>query len=170
MIEVTPYDPHWPRAFATEARAVRAILPVLRALEHIGSTAVPDLAAKPIIDMMGAVDALAHLPPHLPALASLGYGLVETGMRDRLFLQRPGYNLHIVTLESWPRRKERLMRDALIADPEAATEYAALKQHLAQAHGTDVEAYTRAKTAFVQRLMDRVHDRLGWPRRDVWED
>jgi GrpB-like predicted nucleotidyltransferase (UPF0157 family) len=170
MIEITPYDPGWPQAFAAEALALRANLPVLRALEHIGSTAVPGLAAKPIIDMMGAVDTLADLPQHLPALASLGYRLVETGMRDRLFLQRPGYNLHIVTLQSWPRRKERLMRDALVADPLAATEYAALKQHLAQAHGTDMEAYTRAKTAFVQRLMDRVHDQRGWPRTDVWED
>ncbi len=170
MITVVPYDPAWALAFAEEADRLRARLPVLRHLEHIGSTAVPGLAAKPVIDMMAAVDRLDDVSPDLTALAEQGYALVETGMRNRLFLQRPGFNLHIVTLDSWRRRKERLMRDALIADPQAAVDYAALKHRLAAAHPDDMAAYTRAKTAFVQRIMDQVHDRLGWPREDVWED
>lgn len=170
MITVAPYDPDWPRLFTDEAAFLRRLLPCLRALEHIGSTAVPGLAAKPVVDIMGAVDTLDEVPPRLPALATHGYALVETGMRDRIFLQRPGFNLHVVTLASWPRQKERLLRDALRADPAAAADYAALKRRLAVVHGDDVSAYTRAKTAFVQRIMDEVHDRLGWPREDVWED
>ncbi|MGL4237923.1 GrpB family protein, partial [Tabrizicola sp.] len=104
---------------------------------------------------------------------SKSYSVIATGMRDRFLLSRDGppqFNLHIVTWESWPLRKERLMRDALIADPEAAAEYAALKRELAAVHGTDMAAYTRAKTAFVQKIMDRVFDRMGLPRQDVWED
>lgn len=62
------------------------------------------------------------------------------------------------------------MRDALIADPGARDEYAALKRNLATLHRDDMAAYTRAKTAFVQKIMDGVHDRMGLPRQDVWED
>ena len=169
-ITIAPYDPAWPRTYATEATQLRQLLPLLRDLEHIGSTSVPGLAAKPVIDIMAAVDSLDEVTPHLPALAPHGYAVVDAGMHDRLFLQRAGFNLHIVTLASWPRRKERLMRDALIADPSAATEYAALKRQLALVHGDDLPAYTRAKTAFVQGIMDQIHDRLGWPREDVWDD
>lgn len=168
-IAIVPYDPAWPQHYAAEAARLRSLLPVLRELEHIGSTAVPGLAAKPVIDIMAAVDDLDEVAPCLPALVPHGYALIETGMRDRLFLQRPGFNLHIVTLASWPRRKERLMRDALMADPNAAAEYAALKYRLALKHD-DLPTYTQGKTAFVQALMDRVHDRLGWPRENVWED
>ena len=55
-------------------------------------------------------------------------------------------------------------------DPQAAADYATLKCRLATVHPHDLEAYTRDKTAFVQHIMDQVHDRNGWPRVDVWED
>jgi GrpB-like predicted nucleotidyltransferase (UPF0157 family) len=173
MIEILPWQPDWPRAYASEAAELRALVPAFHEIEHIGSTAVPGLAAKPVIDMMAAVIALDAAQRALPALAARGYALIDAGMRNRFFVQRPGdpaFNLHIVTIDSWPTRKERLMRDALIADPQAMAEYATLKRDLAAAHGDDIVAYTRAKTAFVQRIMDGVHDRLGLPRKDVWED
>jgi GrpB-like predicted nucleotidyltransferase (UPF0157 family) len=93
MIEIATYDPEWPLAFLDEAAHLRDLLPVLRDLEHVGSTAVPGLAAKPVIDMMGTVDRLDNLMPHLPTLAGRGYAPLETGMRGRLFLQRPGFNM-----------------------------------------------------------------------------
>lgn len=173
MIAVFPYDPTWPDSYSAEATALLRLVPDFAAIEHIGSTAVPGLAAKPVIDIMAAVHDLGAITTALRPLTSHGYALIETDMRNRLFLQRPGapsFNLHVVTLESWPTRKERLMRDALIADPVARDEYAALKRNLAATHGDDMEAYTRAKTAFVQRIMDGVQDRLGLPRYDVWED
>lgn len=173
MIEIEPYQSSWPLVFAAEAAELRGIAPVLSVLEHIGSTAVPGLAAKPVIDMMAAVEALEAVTPVLPALGKRGYALVETGMRDRLFLHRPGapgVNLHIVTLASWPERNERLMRDALTADPMAAADYAALKRRLAETHGGDIAAYTRAKTDFVQGIINAARDRLGLPRGPVWEE
>jgi GrpB-like predicted nucleotidyltransferase (UPF0157 family) len=109
----------------------------------------------------------------LPDLARRGYLPVDVGMRHRLFRQRsddPAGNLHILALPTWATRKERLMRDALIADPRAMDDYAAIKRTRAVAHADDMAAVTRAKTAFVQSLMDRVHDRLGLPRKDVWQD
>jgi GrpB-like predicted nucleotidyltransferase (UPF0157 family) len=173
VIEILPYQPDWPLSYASEATALAALVPAFTEIEHIGSTAVPGLAAKPVIDMMAAVADLTQAEAALPVLAAQGYHLIDTKMRNRLFLQRtsdPTFNLHIVTLDTWPTRKERLMRDALIADPAALAEYAALKRDLAALHGDDMLAYTRAKTAFVQRIMDKEHDRLGLPREDVWED
>ncbi|MGL4236419.1 GrpB family protein, partial [Tabrizicola sp.] len=114
MIDVLPYDPTWPKHFASEAAELRALAPPLLVLEHIGSTAVPGLAAKPVIDMMAAVARLDDIKGLLPVHKSKSYSVIATGMRDRFLLSRDGppqFNLHIVTWESWPLRKERLMRD-----------------------------------------------------------
>jgi GrpB-like predicted nucleotidyltransferase (UPF0157 family) len=170
MITILPYQPAWTLSYANEAAALAALVPAFCAIEHIGSTAVPGLAAKPVIDMMAAVADLTLTKATLPVLAVRGYQLIDAGMRNRLFLQRtgdPDFNLHIVTLDTWPTRKERLMRDALIADPAARDEHAAPKRTLAEEFCDDMTAYTRAKTAFVQKIMDGVKDRLGLPRTDV---
>jgi GrpB-like predicted nucleotidyltransferase (UPF0157 family) len=90
-------------------------------LEHIGSTSVPGLAAKPVIDMMASVRGLQDGRAAQAALAELGYELVATGMPDRLFYQRragPGmatHHLHVVAEDSWATRNERLLRDYLRA-------------------------------------------------------
>jgi len=175
-MEIVDPDPFWPALYESEARRLaRDLGAALRALEHIGSTAVPGLAAKPVLDIMAAVDSLEEADARLPALAGSGYALHATGMRERLFLQRaaqpgrPAVNLHIVTLASWPRRKERRFRDRLRAHPEEAAAYAALKRALASRFGADMEGYTRAKTALIQEIMDRAADASGHPREDVWE-
>jgi len=124
-------------------------------LEHIGSTAVPGLRSKPIIDMMAAVRDLRQGLDLAQLLSALGYELIETGMRNRLFLRRrsesqgQAYQLHIVELSTWEQRKERLMRDYLLAHPDAATAYGELKKRLAEEHTENSLAYTRAKTAFI---------------------
>ncbi len=175
-MEIVDPDPFWPALYEAEARRLaRALGPCLHAIEHVGSTAVPGLAAKPILDIMAAVDSLEEADARLPALDALGYAPRPTGMRERLFLQRaaaPGVaaaNLHIVTLASWPTRKERRFRDRLRAHPEEAAAYAALKRDLALRLGHDPEAYTRAKTALIQKIMDRAADEEDRPREDVWE-
>lgn len=172
-MEIADPDPLWPALYEAEAARLRPALgPALRALEHIGSTAVPGLAAKPILDVMAALDSLAEAEIRLPALAALGYALRPTDMTDRLLLHRPGrpsVNLHVVTLASWPHRKERRFRDRLCAMPSEAAAYAALKRDIAARHGEDIKAYTRAKTALIQEIMDRDADESGRPREDVWE-
>ncbi len=169
-------DPLWPAAYEAEAARLRAALgPTLAAMEHVGSTSVPGLAAKPVIDIMAALDRLGDADPHLPALRALGYEPRVTDMKDRLFLQRPAsedipaVNLHLVTLASWPTRKERFFRDRLRAHPEEAAAYGELKRDLARRFGEDVEGYTRAKTALIQEIMDRADDEEGRPREDLWE-
>lgn len=178
MIEVVPYDPRWPALYAVEAERLRAALgPALREMEHVGSTSVPGLAAKPILDVMAAVDALADLDPHLPALAARGYRPVPTDMAGRLLLRREAdregdlpVHLHVVTLGSWPTRRERLFRDRLLAHPEEARAYGDLKLGLAGQMEGDIDAYTRAKTSLIQAIMDRAADDAGVPRASVWDD
>jgi GrpB-like predicted nucleotidyltransferase (UPF0157 family) len=143
-------------------------------LEHIGSTSVPGLAAKPAIDMMASVRRLPDHPNAQPALAALGYELADTGMPERLFFQRlggpgvPTHHLHVVTEDSWATRNERLPRDYLRGHPQQARRSAALKRRLSRELGRG-EAYTRAKTALIQELVDAARDQLGLRRVPVWE-
>jgi GrpB-like predicted nucleotidyltransferase (UPF0157 family) len=145
------------------------------ALEHVGSTAVPGLAAKPIIDMMAAVAELQDGLDCLEPLAALGYEKIETGMQGRLFLRKIdpqqgcSFNLHIVESASWPERNERLLRDYLRTHPTDAQAYGELKQNLALEYSRDGSSYTKAKTAFIQSVMDRARDERGLPRINVWE-
>jgi GrpB-like predicted nucleotidyltransferase (UPF0157 family) len=88
-IQIVAYDPTWPQRYLTErALVLQAIHPPFLAIEHVGSTAVPGLSAKPIIDMMAAVVDLSDGVAAIAALATLGYQLIETGMPHRLFLRK----------------------------------------------------------------------------------
>jgi GrpB-like predicted nucleotidyltransferase (UPF0157 family) len=172
---VVPYDPTWPQRFqAASAELLAATDHLFLRLEHIGSTSVPGLAAKPTIDMMASVRRLPDGHAAQPALAALGYELADTGMRERLFFQRlagPGvstHHLHVVTEDSWATRNERLLRDYLRGHPQQARRYAELKRRLSRELGPG-ETYTRAKTALIQELVDAARDELGLPRVPVWE-
>lgn len=173
-VEVVAYDPRWPRLYAAErARIVAGCPGAFAAFEHIGSTAVPGLRAKPVIDMMAAVPDLSETDL-VEALNGLEYAVFETDMKNRLFLRRytPNgrFHLHIVEQRTWDERKERHMRDYLLEHPDAAQAYGELKDGLARLHAEDLLAYTEAKTAFIQDVTDRVQDARGLPRFGVWED
>jgi GrpB-like predicted nucleotidyltransferase (UPF0157 family) len=174
-IEVREYDPAWPGLAAAASRELEAALPgVFLELEHIGSTSVPGLAAKPIIDLMASVPSLDAVAAREDVLAALGYHRVETGMRERLFYPRDAdgrrtHHLHVVTEATWDTRNERLLRDHLRAHPEAADAYGDLKRELATRIG-DPDEYTRAKTALVQDLVDAARASRGLPLVTVWEE
>lgn len=171
-VEVVDFDVAWSGLYDAERALLLAkIEPPFAAFEHVGSTAIPGLRAKPIIDMMAAAFAMALVPP----LEALGYKLIETGMRDRLFFRKIApsgqmYHLHIVELSTWPVRNERLLRDYLREHPEAALAYGALKNELAMTFVDDSLAYTKAKTAFIQGIIDRARAERGLPAANVWED
>jgi GrpB-like predicted nucleotidyltransferase (UPF0157 family) len=176
-IQIVAYDPTWPQRYLAErALVLQAIDPPFLAIEHVGSTAVVGLCAKPIIDMMAAVANLPDGVALIAPLARLGYQLIETGMPDRLFLRKRepaqdcSFHLHIVEQRTWQERNERLLRDYLQAHPQAAQAYGELKQQLALAHAHDSLAYTKAKTAFIQSLVDRARDERGLPRVNIWEE
>ncbi|MFI7272680.1 GrpB family protein [Streptomyces sp. NPDC049879] len=176
-IEISEYDPRWPARAALAVEELRAVAPGLFAeIEHVGSTSVPGLAAKPVIDLMACVERLDDVTPEREAaIASLGYRREDAGMPDRIFFPRDDaagvrtHHLHVVLLDGWPTRNQRLLRDHLRAHPEAAGEYAALKRGLA-AGESDGMAYTRGKTALIQRLVDRERAARGLPLVSVWEE
>lgn len=173
-IEIRDYDPCWPAAAAAAAAELRQAVPGLfTELEHIGSTAVPGLAAKPVIDLMGAVPALADVTDREPALVALGYRRMDTPMPGRLFYPRDqdgrrAHHLHVVLADTWATRNERLLRDYLRGHPADARRYGTLKRHLAGRAGDPAE-YTRAKTALIQVLTDRARAARGLPSVPVWE-
>ncbi len=175
-IHIVDDDANWPRLYAAERELIlQATDSVFAAIEHIGSTAIPGLPAKPIIDMMAAVLNLDAGRAAVAPLGTLGYHLVETGMPNRLLLRKQtsfgyGFNLHIVEYSTWAERNERLLRDYMLAHPDAVQAYGQLKQQLATAHANDGPAYTRAKTAFIQSIVDMARAARGLPNVSVWEE
>ena len=159
-IEVAPYDARWPAAFEQErALLAEALGPWLAGPpEHIGSTAVPGLAAKPVIDIMAPVHTLAASRPAIEAARELGYVHYPYKPDVIHWFCKPSaahrtHHLHLVPLGS-PLWRERLaFRDALRADPELRASYQALKLDLAQRHRLVREAYTDAKTPFIEQVL-----------------
>jgi len=163
-IEIMPYDERWPEEFAGIAAELRHALGALAVrLDHIGSTSVPGLAAKDIIDVQLAVASLAPDLPLSAALATAGYTPVQGIVSDhrppgatgpdadwekRFYQPPPGQrptNLHVRVggRQNW--RYALLFRDYLRAHPQAAAAYADLKRRLAAYHGADRDAYTKIK-------------------------
>jgi GrpB-like predicted nucleotidyltransferase (UPF0157 family) len=173
-LSVVDYDAASPElAVAAMTELVRALPGVLVEIEHIGSTAVPGLAAKPIIDLMAAVEDLGVVGRREESLRGLGYRRHVNGMVDRSLYVRAEkgvrtHLLHVVTLESWPTRNQRILRDYLCAHPQDAKRYADLKRDLAAA-GVAPGDYARAKTELVQELTDRARAERGLPPVPVWE-
>ena len=163
-IDIVPYSPDWPREFDAErARIAGAVGERARRIDHHGSTAVPGLAAKPVIDIQISVEALHPIDAYALPLASLGY--VHVPHADDAvcpFFHRPSewphrYHVHVVAAGSNEERRTLVFRDYLRTHPDAAREYEVLKQQLAAMHsGSDFpshQAYADAKTAFVQRIL-----------------
>jgi GrpB-like predicted nucleotidyltransferase (UPF0157 family) len=163
-IAIEPYDLAWPAAFEREADALRQVLPtdVKLTIEHVGSTAVPRLAAKPVIDIVLVVSDRSAWPKLVEPIESLGYVFwADNPDPDRLFFVKgmPPYgggrthHVHVRTPED--AAEALLFRDHLRSHPETAAEYEALKRSLASRHPTDREAYTDAKDEFVQKILTR---------------
>jgi len=176
-ITVEEYDPLWAEQFETlRSRIAPALGGLAAAIEHVGSTAVAGLAAKPIIDMMAAV-MTPEIGYELAArLEERAYRLIETDMRRRLLLRKHSpidccaFHLHIVEYDTWRERHERLMRDYLLRHSDAAAAYAAIKIKLSCDYAEDPLAYTRAKTAFIQELVDKACAERGLSSVRVWND
>lgn len=162
-IEVVDYDPLWPEQFAHLAGRVRAAFAEapLIAVEHIGSTSVAGLAAKPIIDIGVVVPSSSDAPDAIARLATLGYvhqanlGIAgheafrspADGPRHRLCV----YPQNISVL----LREQLAFRDYLRTHPDEADQYGALKKELAARFSSDHVGYTEAKTSFVRSVLAR---------------
>lgn len=163
-IAIIDYEPSWPALYEDERRRIlRAIEGVVVAIEHVGSTAVPGLAAKPIIDIMAGLHSLADAPRTFATLEAMGYEYVpqdEVYIPERRYFRKPRtrprtHHLHMVEVRSEFWRRHLLFRDFLRAHSEVAREYAALKRTLADRYGSDGLAYTDAKAPFIESVLAR---------------
>lgn len=158
-IVVTDYHPNWPCLYEREAAEIRRILgPLLVSIHHIGSTAVPGLAAKPIIDILPVVTDIRAVDALKPAFEDIGYEYMgEFGIPGRRYLRKGGdertHQLHIFGRDhAADIRRHLAVRDYLRAHPEAARDYGELKQDLAARFPYDIEGYCDGKDAFVGAL------------------
>lgn len=155
-------DPDWPRAFEREAeRLGQALGPDGVTLHHIGSTAVPSLAAKPIIDILGVVDALNLIDAAEATMRDLGYEVMGAyGIEGRRYFRRSGadgrrlFHLHVFATGAADITRHLALRDYLRAQPQRAADYAALKRRLAAEPD-----YQAAKVDFVAEL---TAEALAW--------
>jgi GrpB-like predicted nucleotidyltransferase (UPF0157 family) len=162
VIEICTYNPQWPDLFQNEAVEVRAVLSkdTKTRIEHFGSTAIPGLAAKPIIDIMLINDDIAAWPSLVQPFQSLGYIYwAENPRTDRMFFVKgmPPFgkkrSRHLHVRCSNDVQRELIFRDYLICNPDVAKQYETLKKSLAVQYRCDREAYTESKNDFVQNVL-----------------
>jgi GrpB-like predicted nucleotidyltransferase (UPF0157 family) len=157
-IVIVDYDAAWPARFEELASNVRAALGDLALrVEHIGSTAVSGLAAKPIIDLDVVVGSSADVAPAIRKLSEVGYvheGDLGIEGREAFRFQACGQQHHLYLLVEGAQEFERHLafRDALRADPALRDAYSELKRSLAAQHGGDRAAYTRGKSDFISTV------------------
>jgi GrpB-like predicted nucleotidyltransferase (UPF0157 family) len=161
-VSVVSYSDSWPLLFEQEAVRLHAALApwLVASVEHIGSTAVPGLAAKPILDILAPVADLQETRAAIPVLGDLGYRHAEHRPREALWFycqQGQDYDtrthqLHLTRTDSALWRERVTFRAALRADPALLSEYQCLKQSLAAGTG-DLSAYTGGKRDFVERVL-----------------
>ncbi len=163
-IAIVPYNPVWPEMFLLEKEHLLSCLPyqLIKRIEHFGSTAIPNLAAKPIVDILVEVTNFQDTKITIvPILESQGYdyfwrpSMFNEPPFYAWFIKRNKYGIrthHIHMVESHFEHWDRLLfRDYLIEHPETASEYESLKYHLAKLYPNDREAYTKGKTEFIVR-------------------
>jgi GrpB-like predicted nucleotidyltransferase (UPF0157 family) len=160
---VVPYDSSWPDKFEAERQVlVHALAPWLAGpVEHVGSTAVPGLDAKPVIDIMVAVASLDASRSAIPAAEAVGYLYWPYKAGVMHWFCKPSdacrtHHLHLVPYRSRLWRAQLGFRDALRADARLARKYAQLKHGLANKYRDDREAYTQSKSAFVHQVLETV--------------
>lgn len=158
-VQVVPYDPSWPSRYRREAALLREALgDCLVEIHHIGSTSVPGLWAKPIIDILPVVTAVEEADRRRAALEALGYEyLGEFGIPGRRYLRKGGehrtHQVHLFGRESRDEIRRHLAVPAYLrCHPDAARDYAQLKRRLARRFPRDIDGYCDGKDAFVKAL------------------
>lgn len=162
-IIIASYTAQWAQRYREEEALIREVVPPHFALEHIGSTSVPGLAAKPIIDVVLGAGSLHEIEQVIPQLEQLGYEYIprhESEIPARRFLAKPTvrprhFHLHGVVRDGPLWQNYVLLRDRLRHDEHLAHRYAELKRELARKYGDDREGYTNGKTEFILQVTGR---------------
>ena len=163
-IIVVEYDPNWILKFNKEKENLMQALGILAIqIEHIGSTAIEGLIAKPIIDILIGVECLLHANQCIPLLENLDYQYIpehEKEIPERRFFRKPPkstlkreFHIHLVVFNSSLWKQHIYFRDYLSTHIEALTAYAKLKKELAQIYINDRRSYTNAKSDFISKIL-----------------
>lgn len=169
IIEVVSYNPQWPAMFAQEAAILQSALgDVAQHIHHIGSTAVPGLVAKPIIDILLEVTSVEALDALNSKMRSLGYEpRGEFGISRRRYFPKGGadrtHQIHAFATGDEHVIRHLAFRDYLRAHPETAKEYGELKMAVARECNNDIERYCDGKDAYVKAVEARALHRYGRP-------
>jgi GrpB-like predicted nucleotidyltransferase (UPF0157 family) len=160
-IELVPYDPGWPAAFERERAVLTAAIGawVTGGIHHVGSTAVPGLAAKPTVDILVGVESLDASRACFDPLSALEYRYAPYRSEEMHWFCKPDpsrrtHHLHLAPTDGRRYAEELAFRDRLRADPETAAAYAALKRQLAARFPEDRDGYTDAKSDFIRHALD----------------
>jgi len=159
-VKIHTYDPDWPRVFEVlRDRIAAAVDPQTLRVEHVGSTSVPGLAAKPIVDLILVVATRDDLEVVIDRLGKIGYqhqGDLGIAGREAFTTPQhaPAHHLYVCAEDSTALSRMLAFRDILRSDPSAARLYEALKRSLAERFKDDRSAYTDAKTSFVEGILD----------------
>ncbi|WP_134727819.1 GrpB family protein [Amycolatopsis nivea] len=158
-VEIVDYDPRWPQVFASlRDRITAAVGGLAQRVEHVGSTAVPGLAAKPIIDLAVVIATRNDLPAVVASFLTIGYRhRGDLGIPGREAFTRPPdsppHHLYVCAADNENLARVLAFRDFLRTHPSTAQAYATLKRSLAHRFLTDRAAYTSAKTAFIDDVV-----------------
>jgi GrpB-like predicted nucleotidyltransferase (UPF0157 family) len=161
-VSLAEYDPAWPERYAALEHVIRSALgDAVVGLEHVGSTSVPGLVAKPIIDVVLAVSDAAREDAYVAALEAEGYALRirEPDWYEHRMLEGDGtdVNLHVFSAGCPEIDRMLVFRDLLRAEPAERDRYAAVKRRLAAQRWRHVQHYVDAKTDVVQEILSRTH-------------
>ena len=161
-VRIAAYDPRWPERFEQERAALEGAIGewIVGGIHHVGSTAVPGLDAKPVIDILVGVESLEASRGCFDPLAQLDYLYAPYRTEEMHWFCKPHpsrrtHHLHLVPAKSRRFEEGLAFRDRLRADPVVAAAYAALKRGLATRFADDREAYTDAKAAFIGAVLER---------------
>lgn len=160
-IEVVPYENHWVEKFQQEAKRLQEAMPEVVKIHHIGSTSVPGLAAKPIIDMVMEVENIECVDNWNPQFQQLGYIVKgENGISGRRFFihgteEKRSYHLHVYEKGNSEITRHLAFRDYMMAHCEEARAYAMLKEELAEKYTYDADQYVEGKTTFVRTIDEK---------------
>lgn len=166
-VKLMSYSPSWRDEFRREAEVILAVTPDAVAVQHIGSTAIVGLDAKPIIDLLvgipqdGNTLAMTRREAVISHFQHIGYTYSLQGSTDRRIFffrgdaQIKTHHLHVVAMESQEWTNLLLFRDYLRYHQDARDAYARLKKQLAQQFSNDREAYTAAKSVFIEAVLDQ---------------
>ncbi|WP_377890593.1 GrpB family protein [Alkalihalobacillus sp. R86527] len=158
-VHLVDYDANWPEQFEKEKECIQKATDVV-GIEHVGSTSIEGLSAKPIIDIAVGIRDLAEVESMKDPLAQAGYKYVhKPELEDRRFFRKGAWgegttHVHICDYEGAQWKEKLAFRDYLRAHPAVAKEYEALKQTLASRYKDDRPTYTREKEPFIKRVLE----------------